>query len=258
MKKGLCYKTQGLTKLMDTNHLHNIEEYLNTTINESYKEITTEEEAYNLFNNIITSFITNLSSEERIVLRLYTGYDFRGINSLLRGVWDNELNGDIDKTIKDKYQNLCNDLELIINKFPTLNLNFKVFRGVDLKPFYEYGIEKLEDLKYMKNQFYYESGFTSTSLLRDTSFYKKQSDNKTLCNIEIEYYIPKESSDGAMLLSDTLSISKEQNEYLINSGSLFKIIDVNINKEKNIAFLKAILIPKKIWSIINKKETIKR
>jgi len=248
MQAGMSLKTNGLLRLMGKEHLSNLEDYISASLQESYLEISSKEDIYNTFNNIINTFISSLSDDERIILRLYTGYDFRGINSLLRGIWDYDLNGKLTEEVINKYKDLCNDLELIINRFPKPNINFKVYRGVDIKPFYEYGIYTIEELINMKDKYYYESGFTSTSLLRDTSFYYNKSEWSNNSNIEIEYYIPKESEDGALLLTDDLSYSKDQNEYLINSGSLFKIIDVKI--EDNKAYLKAILIPKKIWNIV--------
>ena len=58
--------------------------------------------------------------------------------------------------------------------------------------------------------------------------------------------IPCESNDGMPLIDDNLSYSKKQNEFLINKGSVSKIVDVRINSEKTKAYVKAILVPQKI------------
>ena len=65
----------------------------------------------------------------------------------------------------------------------------------------------------------YEQGFTSTSLKEESSYFKTQG-----CNIEIRYLIPKDSKDGISLINDELSYSTNQNEYLLDKGSLSKIV----------------------------------
>lgn len=145
------------------------------------------------------------------------------------------------------YNELGERIYKVINKFPQLNLNIKAYRGVNIKAFWDYGVYTLDDISVLEGQYIYESGFSSTSLLRSNSFFEKQSEWGSHCNVEIEYFIPGISQDGAVLLSDALSFSKAQMEYVINSGSLTKITGVEVDKEKGIARLKAFLIPRALW-----------
>ena len=74
---------------------------------------------------------------------------------------------------------------------------------------------------------------------------------------KIEYLIPEEANDGIPLIDDNLSYSKVQNEYLINKGSLSKIVDIKISPDGNLAYIKTVLIPQKMWNIIyNKSDSL--
>ena len=106
----------------------------------------------------------------------------------------------------------------------------------------------------MKGKYMSEEGFTSTSIVSENSYFRKTLENRKTYNVGIKYLIPKESSDGALLVTDELSFSPNQNEYLINKGSLTKIIDVKIDTVMNQAQLIAVLLPKKIWDLDSKKE----
>ena len=99
----------------------------------------------------------------------------------------------------------------------------------------------------MEGKYFYDSGFTSTSLVRKSSLYNTEAFQIGKRNIEIEYLIPEECRDGALLLDEFTSHYKAENEYIINSGSLIRILSVDIDKENNTAFLRAILVPKKVW-----------
>ena len=99
----------------------------------------------------------------------------------------------------------------------------------------------------MEGKYFYDAGFTSTSLVRKKSLYNTEAFQIGKRNIEIEYLIPEECHDGALLLDEFTSHYKAENEYLINSRSLIRIVSVDINKQDNTAFLRAVLIPKKIW-----------
>ena len=130
-----------------------------------------------------------------------------------------------------------------------LNTNIKTFRGVSLISFKDYGISSIKELTSMIGEYYYESGFTSTSLLRGKSFFARNLEWHDDCNIEIEYFIPAECSDGIPLITGDLSYSSNQSEFLLNKGSICKIIDVSISEDGESAHLKAVFIPEKVWNI---------
>ena len=166
----------------------------------------------------------------------------------MRGKWNYQENGILTIEKKDLYHKLGEKIFDIIDKFPPLDINIKVYRGVNLKAFNDYHINTLEELQYLEGEFIYEPGFSSTSLLRSNSFFSKKPEWGEKCNIEIEYYIPKNCQEGAVLLSDILSYSKAQLEYVINSGSLTKILSVELNTKRTKAYIKAILLPKIYWN----------
>ena len=59
--------------------------------------------------------------------------------------------------------------------------------------------------------------------------------------------IPEEVNGIIPLINDDLSYSKGQSELLINKGSLSKVVDVLLNSDKTKAYIKVVLIPKKIY-----------
>lgn len=113
----------------------------------------------------------------------------------------------------------------------------------------------------MKDKFIYEEGFTSTSILKDTSYFGKSLETGKNYNVEIKYLISSDSQDGALLMNSNFSYSPNQNEFLINVGSLAKVIDVNVDYENSTASLTVVLVPKKLWNIYevnNTKEIIEK
>ena len=191
-----------------------------------------------------------LSQEEYFILRNYTGFNFKGINSILRDKWTYAQNGKLDDEKKHRFSENANNISDIIDKYPPNIKSFKVYRGVTIDAFKDYGITNLRDLVYMKDNYIYERGFTSTSLIRETSFFKQEIEGQ-IYNIEIEIIIPENSQDGMPLIGNNLSYSSGQNEYVINKGSLIKIIDVEIKKD--FAYMEGVLIPRKIYDYPKKK-----
>ena len=186
-----------------------------------------------------------LKKIDYLILRNYTGFNFRGINSILRNKWSFKHNGKLDKEKEFRFRSNAENISYLIKKFPKNRKAFKVYRGVTIDAFKDYGIDNIDELIFLKDNYIYEQGFTSTSLLRDTSYFNKEIDGK-LYNIELEIIVPKGSQDGMPLTGYELSYSPGQNEYVIDNESLIKITDVRT--DNNYAYLKGILIPKKIYS----------
>ena len=185
-----------------------------------------------------------LSKTDYLILRNYTGFNFKGINGLLRNKWNTKFNGQLNEEKEYRFRSNADNISYLIKKFPKNKKAFKVYRGVTIDAFKDYGIEKIKDLVYLKDNYIFEQGFTSTSLIRDTSYFDKEIDGK-LYNIELEIIVPKDSQDGMPLTGYELSFSPGQNEYVFDRESLTKIIDVEIKKDY--AYLKGILIPKKLY-----------
>ena len=144
---------------------------------------------------------------------------------------------------------------MLLKKFSSTKSQFKTYRGTTIREFKKYGITTLEDLLSLTNQYLYDTGFTSTSLQEDTSYFKKTI-HEEYCNIEIIYIIPENSNDGIPLLNDQLSYSKNLNEYLLNRCTLSKVLGVKI--EGNTAVITTVLIPKHIWDKKQHIETPKK
>ena len=185
-----------------------------------------------------------LSKTDYLILRNYTGFNFKGINGLLRNKWNTKFNGQLNEEKEYRFRSNANNISYLIKKFPKNKKAFKVYRGVTIDAFKDYGIENLKDLVYLKDNYIFEQGFTSTSLIRDTSYFDKEIDGE-LYNIELEIIVPKDSQDGMPLTGYELSFSPGQNEYVFDRESLTKITDVEIKKDY--AYLKGILIPKKLY-----------
>ena len=207
------------------------------------------------------AFSHELTDIELMDLRSYTGYNFKNINAILRGNWNYEENGLLNQEVEAKYRSLARNIENITDKFPKLDTNFVVFRGVEANYFSKYGITSLNELASMKDKFIYEEGFTSTSILKDTSYFGKSLETGKNYNVEIKYLISSDSQNGALLMNSNFSYSPNQNEFLINAGSLSKVIDVIVDYENSTASLTIVLVPKKLWNIYevnNTKEIIEK
>lgn len=234
-----------------------IDTFVNDVSKRNFIEFSSLEEVSAFFTDYLAEFYNNNSINDIDTIRAYTGIAFRRFNSLLRGTWNYDTNGLLIDDAKVEYLNLANKLSECIERSSTLPTNIKTYRGVSLERFKDYGITSLEDLNSLENKYYYDSGFTSTSLVRDKSFFNRELEYHEFCNIEIEYLIPEEANDGIPLIDDNLSYSKVQNEYLINKGSLSKIIDVEISPDGKLAYIKTVLIPQKMWNITyNKNDSL--
>ncbi len=141
-------------------------------------------------------------------------------------------------------------LRVAILKVSPLGFNMTTYRGVGISTFYKSGITSLKELKYLEGNYFYEEWFTSTSMLRETSFFAKQPEWGSNCNIEITYLIPQDSEDGLCIHSSELNYAINQNEFLINSSSLFKVLKVQTD-ENNTARIKMMLIPQKLWNSLD-------
>ena len=217
-----------------------INEYINEALKREYISFSSEEELIQYFNDYINSLYNRLTFKEMEDIKYYTGYN-----------WNYEVNGHIDR--KKEYESVCKSIEESFCKSLELPGDIISYRGIDLSPFRSYGINNISDLVNMKDEFMYESGLTSTSLIKNTSFFDKELGNHSECNILIEYYIPKECSDGIPLITDELSYSTSQNEFLLMPGTLCKVIDVETLDNGNKAIIKVSYIPSKIWDP-NRKE----
>jgi len=222
--------------------------YVEEMLKDQYNEFKSKEEVDACLGESVDNFLEKLSYQEMDVIRDYTGNSFRFVNAIMREAWDYRINGELTDDKKREYEELGRRLEQSLAKAGDLPVGFKVFRGVSLPFFYPYNITSLKDLVYLKNEYMCDFGFTSTSLLRDNSFFAKPP-LWGMPNIEIECLVPESSDDGVYLRDSNLSVSSGQCEFLVTSTSLFKVLDVLVDEENNKASLKVMLVPKKVWNL---------
>ena len=193
------------------------------------------------YKNSIRSTLTFKDAEE---LRNYTGINYKYINSVLRGFWNYDELGQKTPEKEQEIRESADKISEIIQKSPKLPTNLKTFRGTNLDSFRGYGVESLTDLEKLNGELVYERGFTSSSLSPENSFFERDFEDtyRKKCDIEIEYLIPGGSRDGIVLASDELSYSKNQEEFLFDRGSVFRVMEVETDGET--AKLKMALIPK--------------
>lgn len=181
-----------------------------------------------------------LMGEDADVFVNYSGYNFRHINNAARGRWNYEENGTLDKA---QYEEIASRMKSVIDKNQYSIGNTKLFRGVTLDYFRDYGIHSLDDMDSLRGQMLLDKGFVSTSLVEDRCFYKMDNELGLNYNVKIEYLVPEEFTDGLCLSS--LTYSPGQCEYVINSWNMAKVIDVIHDGDGVI--VKACLVPKKIY-----------
>ncbi len=186
----------------------------------------------------------NLSFNDAEELKRYTGIEYKYINSVLRGFWNYDELGRKTPEREAEVRDSADRISEIIKRTPKLHSHLKTYRGTNLDSFRGYGAENLEDLKNLDGQFFFEPGFTSASLSREDSFFDREFEDtyRKKDDIEIEILLPSGAQDGIALNTNDLSYSKSQKEYLIDKGSLFRIMNVETNGET--AKLTMVLIPK--------------
>ena len=214
---------------------------------EEYIALQSDAEAEEMFDDVSHQFISTLSGQDLETLKHYTGFSYKEINAIMRNKWNYEENGELTPEKKLNYQKKGYEISEILQRCPSLNTNLKVYRGTSLRQFHEYGIFSLSDLKAMEGQYMYESGFTSTSLVRKRSLLGMSNFFTGERNIEIEYLVPACCQDGGLLLGTLASYYDTEYEYLINTGSMSKVLSVEVDEKNKKAFVRALLIPKMLW-----------
>ncbi len=181
-----------------------------------------------------------LVGEDADVFLNYSGYNFRNINNAARGRWNYEENGNADKA---QFEQIAARMKNAIDQNQSSIGNTKLYRGVTLDYFRDYGIHSLEDMDALKGQMLLDKGFVSTSLVEERCFYKMENDLGLNYNVKIEYLVPEEFTDGICLSS--LTYSPGQCEYLINAWNMAKVVDVIHDGDGVI--VRACLVPKKVY-----------
>ncbi len=221
--------------------ISNIDKFLDLALKEKPLAFSNKNDILKYSQNVTQ----HLTYDELMEIKYYTGFSYGKINSLKRGVWDYDKLGMQTKEIKQEYEEAGKNLEKIISKVEPLPTNMVTYRGCDLKCFWRFGIHSLEELSELKGTYIYDNAFISTSLLPEKCFFKENIPEYNNNNIFIEYLILKDSTDGIFVPS---SYYDYETEYLLNCGSFSKIIDVQVDSEKQTAHLKMVLVPRKVWN----------
>ena len=190
-----------------------------------------------------------LSDEEVASLREYSGYNYKAINSVLRGFWDYEQLGAKTEESEKRFRAAAEAINGAIDKAPDAEEDFMTFRGTNLDSFRGYGVESIADLAKMQGQFHLERGFLSTSVEEEGSYAGRESFDdplKPACNISMRYKIPAGTHEGILLTGDA-SYSPSQSEYLIRSGSLSYISNVEISEDGGSAVVDCVLVPRQFY-----------
>ena len=246
---GISKNVRRIFKFLDDNTKRNIDEYIKYAMTRNYSFFNCKEDFENIFS-FIDEYLESISEDNLLEIRSYTGYNFRNINNILRGTWNYDENGLLTDEIKNNNLHAADVISKEIAKFPHPQANFVTYRGSNIKGFHKYGITELSDLKNLKDKFLYEEGFTSTSFMENSCFFGKQNEYGKNCNIEVRYFITDECNDGIFLANSYLSYSDNQNEYLLDKNTLSKVINVDIDSNNNTAVISAIVIPKKLWNLV--------
>ena len=238
--------TNSVLRMIGEETMDTVQEYTDEVMDRDYKTFNSIEEAKSAFDGYLDTFFSNSNLDDIENIRYYTGASFKEINAVLRGNWNYEINGLLTDEKRNEFLDIAKSLSASMAKGSSeLPTNIKVYRGVTLDSFKAYGVNSISDLKSMVGQYFYERGFTSTSLLRNSSSFSSNLDYWKDRNIEIEYLIPSEFSEGLPLINKDLCYTGVENEFLINASSLSKIVDVLVDEDK--AYLTAVFIPKKVW-----------
>ena len=248
MEKGTNYNVTYLLRYIGIQKQEELKMYIKEMLSQNYQQFTSISQIDKTFNDFIRVYLNKLSLSDIAALRGYTGLQFRNVNAVLRNNWNYEVNGRLTSKLKEESLNIAKNIRQALNKAPEISDGIKTYRGVSIASFRSYNIFSLNDLKTLEGNYLYEEGFTSTSLIKEKSFF--YTDPFTLTgkpNILIEYLIPSGSDDGVILCGET-SYSPSQSEFLINNSSLFHVTKVSVDEKNNLAYMQVLLIPEKIWN----------
>ncbi|MBQ2873093.1 MAG: hypothetical protein IJE89_03740 [Bacilli bacterium] len=239
--------TNSILRMMGENSKKEIDNYLESVVDRDFLVISSIEQVNNIFGKNIEQFYMSLSEDELIDLRTWTSYNFSNINAILRNNWTYENNGLLTEDKKNELRELAGRISKIFAKYNSPLVNFIAFRGTTISSFKDYGITDLLELENLEGKFLYEQGFTSASMIESSCYFKKNFNDSKKYNIEVRYLVSSECEEGVLLVNRDTSHYSDENEYLIDKGSLSKVIDVKVDKDSDTAIITVVLIPRKIY-----------
>lgn len=237
MEKGENLKTKQVLETLD---ILKLDEYVEEVLNRQILNFSNDLKLMQEQSQIMKKRLTD---SEISYLRYYTGINHDKINAILRKNWHYAKNfSELTKDLSAKYNYFAQKIKEPFTKALSMDYNFTVYRRVIIDTFHPYNINSLNDLLFLKGKYFYELGFMSTSFNK----FKVLDNYFNGGPIKLTIVIPKECSEGIPLLDGELTYHEELTEFLLDSDSLFKIVDVNL--EKTEANLLMVYIPRKVIS----------
>lgn len=233
---GTSRDIRRVFRLLDTDEVNNISMFSSACSDRDFRTFKDSDIA------LIHCDRGGYSEEVKDVFNNYSGFNYRRINASARGKWNYEKHGHSKE--RDRFDKIAMDLRDAIDENQRSIGNVKVFRGVPLSYFSDYGISSLDELESLKGKFLLDRGFVSTSLVEGDCYYKKENELGLNYNVKIEYLVPEEFEDGVSI--GNVSYSPGQNEYLINAWNIASVCDVRMDGEDG-AVVTALLVPKKVY-----------
>ena len=238
-----------IRELIRENAMEKVGDFLDEAEQRDYASFDSEEELLKATQEYQEAVSETLTYEEKDALKNYSGYSYKYINQFARGIWNYELLGERTPESIQKAESETQLLSRAIDRAPAIGADIKTSRGTSLENFRGYEISELADLPKLEGQFFLESGFTSTAIVPEKGFAGRELDDpmRQKCNIEIVYLIPGETEDAVALLTDEVSYSPGQTEYLLQKGTLSFVKEVKVDAEHNSAQLLMVVIPRNVY-----------
>ena len=239
--------TNSILRMMGEESRKEIDNYLEHMSSKDFLIVNSMEMINNIFGESIDNFLMSLSEEELMDLRTWSSYNFSNINAILRNNWTYEKNGLLTEDKKNELRELAGRISRIFAKYNSPQVDFIAFRGTTIGSFKDYGITDLSQLENLEGKFLYEQGFTSASMMESSCYFKRDFNDGKKYNVEVRYLVSSECEEGALLVNRDTSHYSDENEYLMDKGSLSKVIDVKVDKDNDVAVITVVLIPRKIY-----------
>ena len=154
MEKGMSQLTKYLFRYLEPGKEEEMDIYISDVMDREYLSLESDEEVSQVFGEMAADFTMGLTYKEALSLRSYTGFSHKEINALLRDKWNYEQHGLLTDEKRREYSQIGEDVEKVVFKFPPLDRNIKVYRGVTLAQFRDYGINSLDELTAMQGKYF--------------------------------------------------------------------------------------------------------
>ena len=238
-----------LRELVHTNKMGEVKDFLIDTTSREFHEFTDPIDL-DAFSTAYGELLDQtLSAEDAHALLRYTGFDYRAINQVARGIWEYDTIGKRTPEREAEIRQAITAINTVIFDAPSPGVDFIAHRGTNLDGFRDYKISSLDELKNLEGQFYLERGFTSTSLSPNHSFAHREFDDplRKPCDISITYHIPREAEETVGLLSSKVAYNPKQYELLIDQYALFYVSNADVTDDQTSAHLEMTLIPRSLY-----------